>query len=328
MILILIICISLLYLFNSKDIESQQTINTIKNLIKINYDWFILKDCIDFYPETYGILCTVIDSKIVDKNYFKSEFINNEKVCLIKNLTNDWKCMNTWSFEYFLKNYGECYFSLNEHFGTGDDINTISIKFKDYYYYMKNQRKYNFPLYIFDDNFVNRPKVKELLNDYRVSEYFTDDLYDLVKSPEKRTLKWLTIGPKGSGAEMHHDPYRTSTWNTVISGKKRWIVFPPKTFTDEILKEFRKEKTGIQWYVKYYHHFRHLDHYDIIQDVGDTLFLPGGWWHSVINLEDTIAVTHNFLPPHKFEKYKKRIKVEELENVYNELEIIHREKYI
>eukprot|EP00932_Pfiesteria_piscicida_P014600 SRR837773.26410.p3 GENE.SRR837773.26410~~SRR837773.26410.p3 ORF type:complete len:219 (+),score=90.65 SRR837773.26410:31-657(+) len=41
--------------------------------------------------------------------------------------------------------------------------------------------------------------------------------------------------------------------------------------------------------------------YEGLQRPGDLIFVPGDWWHGVLNLEDTVAVTQNYCGPDNFD---------------------------
>lgn len=81
------------------------------------------------------------------------------------------------------------------------------------------------PMYLFDNDFAEKAPV--LLQEYEVPTYFKEDFFSLLGPKDRPSFRWILIGPPKSGSSFHKDPNATSAWNGLISGMKKWILFPP-----------------------------------------------------------------------------------------------------
>ena len=141
-----------------------------------------------------------------------------------------------------------------------------------------------------------------MINDYTVPKYFEDDYYKLIGDDARPPHRWVLIGSKWSGTTIHTDPLGTSAWNASLAGYKYWVLFPPgtdaKTVKGKHLMKKGEDNEAIQYFHLIYPRIIESGNfektYEFIQRPGDTVFIPGGWWHAVLNLSDTIAVTQNY----------------------------------
>ncbi|RYO87754.1 hypothetical protein DL764_008829 [Monosporascus ibericus] len=136
---------------------------------------------------------------------------------------------------------------------------------------------------------------------YWPPECFGPDLFELL-GQERPAHRWLIIGPQRSGSTFHKDPNNTSAWNAVIQGSKYWIMFPPKTqvpgvYVSEDFSEVTSPLSIAEWLLEF--HAEARKQAGCVEGVcreGEILHVPSGWWHLVVNLEDGIALTQNFVP--------------------------------
>ena len=109
--------------------------------------------------------------------------------------------------------------------------------------------------------------------------------------------RWILMGPPRSGTGLHIDPLWTNAWVTLLEGTKRWILIPP--YLQSQLPDgagLREPQVpSVMWFRDYYDEVIQLDGVvEILQRPGETVFVPNGWPHLVLNLERTVAVTHNY----------------------------------
>ncbi|CAL1170201.1 unnamed protein product, partial [Cladocopium goreaui] len=45
---------------------------------------------------------------------------------------------------------------------------------------------------------------------------------------------FVLVGGHRTGSNMHKDPKWSSAWNTLLCGRKRWVMFPPDVPAESI----------------------------------------------------------------------------------------------
>jgi hypothetical protein len=169
--------------------------------------------------------------------------------------------------------------------------------------YMRDNKDES-PLYLFDRKFAEKMGITvghEVGAAYWKPDCFGPDLFEVLGS-ERPAHRWLIIGPERSGSTFHKDPNGTSAWNAVIQGSKYWIMFPPTAqvpgvYVSEDSSEVTSPLSIAEWLLTFHEEARQLP--DCVEGIcrsGEILHVPSGWWHLVVNLEEGVALTQNFVP--------------------------------
>jgi len=146
---------------------------------------------------------------------------------------------------------------------------------------------------MFDPKFLLA--IPELAKDYKIPAYFQQDFFSTMTREERPHWQWLVVGPARSGSSFHQDPHLTSAWNALISGEKRWFLYPPHYLPDGVVHDGYDDYDApdvMKWMLEHYPKCRYRP-MEITQKPGEIIFVPSGWWHQVLNVTDTVAVTQN-----------------------------------
>jgi len=241
----------------------------------------------------------------VSREEFWEKYESKGIPCVISGIpeVEGWTAHHKWTYDNMKQEYAGARFKV----GKDDDGNAVRLRVDHFMQYNEEQQD-DSPVYLFDNQFGGQRSRSELMQEYRVPSFFPDDYMEFSGEEERPPYRWFSIGPRRSGTVMHQDPLVTSAWNTCFCGRKRWVILRP-----EVLRSVAKAKKvmekddddeAVNMFIDLLPRLREQDQsletFEFVQYPGDTVFLPGNWWHCVVNIDDTIAVTQNYCGRHNF----------------------------
>lgn len=117
---------------------------------------------------------------------------------------------------------------------------------------------------------------------YTTPDCFQRDLLNnfLQRYSEGGDYKFVYWGLTGSNTRLHSDVLNSFSWSYNVVGKKKWIFHVPSYCSDssQTINCNAAEKT-----------------FELIQQTGETIFVPSTWKHEVTNLVETISINHNWI---------------------------------
>ena len=208
--------------------------------------------------------------------------------CVISGCTDGWAAARgAWHPAALYGAYRHRKFKVGE----DDDGYPVKLKLKHFLRYCARQRD-DSPLYVFDSMYEAGARDCAIRHDYTVPPYFADDLFRLVGEHRRPPYRWFLVGPARSGTGVHCDPLGTSAWNTLLYGRKRWVLFPPDAPREAVKarayvrRDRGEDDEPVDYFTRLLPRIRAAHPalaprmIEFVQRPGDTVFVPGGWWHA------------------------------------------------
>lgn len=229
---------------------------------------------------------------------FSREYKAANRPVVLLDAVDSWPAKR-WTFEFFRSRYGDTLVVPNRYDGRWYAAEALKeMRLADFIDGLETKDWNTFPYYLWDNRDIFR-RHPELLRGCSVPGYFYDWC---AKLPQlQRPGPRLFIGPRGAVTPFHIDFWGTHGWLTNIVGRKRWIVVPPHQkhllhgvrFGNKVRYEVNPEAPDFDRFPR----FREVTAFECTLGPGETMFIPGGWFHYVKSVESCISLTGNLVGP-------------------------------
>eukprot|EP00884_Botryococcus_braunii_P007167 jgi/Botrbrau1/16451/Bobra.0142s0047.1 len=236
---------------------------------------------------------------LVSPTSFFSEHMEGNMPALVRGVSETWPCRQHWLNSNGALNLDAFEASFSEAVGKVTDCEKEDVRMgtavRDYVTWWRARADSQQALLYLKD--VHICKVGLPFQPYQVPEVFQDDwLNDFhdacAASPDYR---FLYAGPGGTSTPIHCDVLHSFAWSANVCGRKCWLLIPPSQthllydrFGQRMAKTLADNPFMYPW-------LRFVTPFEILQGPTDAVFVPAGWRHWVMNLEDCVSINTNFI---------------------------------
>lgn len=212
-----------------------------------------------------------------------------EQPVILTQAMEDWPARGKWSFDWFATEHGDVTAPvewLQYTQAPGGRVERVGkvqrMTLREYIQQLRGPASHEAGYLIGKDLLLSLPALRE---DLQFPEY---------EAVSRLTEQLFFMGPAGSFTQLHLD--RAHNLHAVLAGRKRWQLYPPSMDAQlkpaaldhpwSVVSEYDLAPT--------YGRPEQLPNglapaYDFVLEAGEILFLPYGWWHRVLTLENAIA---------------------------------------
>lgn len=232
-----------------------------------------------------------ISSADFDKNYFDSQ-----TPVIIKGLTDNTRAKESWSINYFKDSMGDYLIDIYDNSNKKSSASAftsadLKMKFSDFLDILSKDEHTDLRVFLCN-LFKQNPQLKK---DFPCPEIFKGFLDG---------VGYMFFGGKDTTVRIHYDIDMSNVLHTHFGGRKRVVLIAPEysSFLYRLpLNTYSLIDIDKPDYTKY-PALKFVNGYDFILEDGDSVFMPGGYWHYMTYLEGSFSVSyrkisHNFKDP-------------------------------
>ena len=226
----------------------------------------------------------------ISEKEFKRKYLRGQRPVIIKNILENQPANSKWSLDYLRKVCGDVTIDLFDNSAPGNATAFTrpdrKMGFAEYVDLIKENRPFPLRMFLF-----NMFKCKPVLR----KDFPCPKMFRGVLSP----IGYMFFGAKNAKVRIHQDMDMSNVMLTQFHGRKRVVLVDPKY--SKLLYRLPLNTHSLvdldnPDYAKY-PGLQYVEMVECVLNPGDTLFIPGGYWHHITYLDSGFAVSYRKIAP-------------------------------